>query len=71
MIEPNETDIGRTVVYTGNRYPGGKLEQGVITSFHTRAVFVRYGADVISKATSHADLEWVSAVSSHHNQTEA
>ena len=26
MIEPTENDIGRGVVYTGNRYPGGKLE---------------------------------------------
>ena len=24
MIEPTEDDIGRGVVYTGNRYPGGK-----------------------------------------------
>jgi hypothetical protein len=59
MIEPTEHDIGRAVVYTGNRrYPGGQLEQGVITSFHDYAVFVRYGADTYSKATSRADLEW-------------
>jgi len=45
MIEPTEDDIGRAVVYTGNRYPGGKLEQGIITSYHDHAVFVRYGAD--------------------------
>jgi hypothetical protein len=59
MIDPTQTDIGRAVVYTGNRYPGGKLEEGVITSFHDHAVFVRYGADKGSKATSRADLEWV------------
>ena len=59
MIEPTEADIGRKVVYTGNRYPGGELEEGVITSFNSRAVFVRYGADVGSKATSRQDLEWV------------
>ena len=58
MIEPTEDDIGRAVVYTGNRFPGGKLEEGVITSFHDHAVFVRYGADKGSKATSRADLEW-------------
>jgi hypothetical protein len=23
MIEPTEDDIGRAVVYTGNRFPGG------------------------------------------------
>ena len=31
----------------------------MITSFNSRAVFVRYGADVGSKATSRQDLEWV------------
>ena len=60
MIEPTEADIGRKVVYTGNRYPGGKLEEGVITSFNGVNVFVRYGADYGSKGTSPADLEWVS-----------
>jgi hypothetical protein len=25
MIEPTQDDVGRAVVYTGNRYPGGKL----------------------------------------------
>jgi hypothetical protein len=59
MIYPKEDDIGRAVVYTGNRYPGGKLEDGVITSFTDYSVFVRYGADKYSKATSRADLEWV------------
>ena len=39
MIEPTEDDIGRAVVYTGNRFPGGKLEEGIITSFHDHAVF--------------------------------
>ncbi len=60
MIEPTQSDIGREVVYTGNRYPGGKLEEGVITSFNAHWVFVRYGTDYGSKATSRADLEWVS-----------
>jgi hypothetical protein len=59
MIEPTSTDIGRSVIYTGNRYPGGKLEEGVITSFNIVMVFVRYGADKHSKATARADLEWV------------
>lgn len=26
MIEPTQSDIGREVIYTGNRYPGGKTE---------------------------------------------
>ncbi len=60
MIKPTEDDIGRTVVYTGNRYPGGKLEEGVITSFNDSSVFVRYGSDKNSKGTSRQDLEWIS-----------
>lgn len=58
MINPTPNTIGFAVVYTGNRYPGGKLEEGVITSYTDHAVFVRYGADKHSKATSRADLEW-------------
>lgn len=58
MIEPTETDIGRKVIYTGNRYPGGKPEEGVITSFNSVGVFVRYGAEGGSKNTSREDLEW-------------
>jgi hypothetical protein len=45
MIEPTEDDIGRAVIYTSNRFPGGKLEEGIIASFHDHAVFVRYGSD--------------------------
>jgi hypothetical protein len=60
MIEPIDEDIGRSVVYTGNRYPGGKLEQGVITSINAHSIFVRYGSDFNSKATARKDLEWLS-----------
>jgi hypothetical protein len=58
MINPTDADIGRRVVYVGNRYPGGKLERGVITGVNPRAVFVRYDSEVHSKATSREDLEW-------------
>lgn len=58
MIEPVIEDIGRSVVYIGNRYEGGSTEQGVITSISPHYVFVRYGADVTSKATMRSDLEW-------------
>lgn len=60
MIEPTEKDVGRGVVYTGNRYPGGALEQGVITSFNEHSVFVRYKGDTGSKGTARVDLEWLS-----------
>jgi hypothetical protein len=60
MIEPTEADIGRTVLYTGNRFVGGKTERGVITGFNHWTVFVRYGADAQAMATSREDLEWES-----------
>jgi len=58
MIEPTNEDIGRAVNYVGNRYVGGEIERGVIISFSTNYVFVRYGSDRISKATRRVDLEW-------------
>jgi hypothetical protein len=58
MIEPTEADIGRAVLYTGNRYVGGKTERGVISGFNHWTVFVRYGADAHAMATSREDLEW-------------
>jgi hypothetical protein len=58
MIEPTETDIGRRVVYTGNRHPGGRSEYGVITDFNPSLVFVRYGDDPGAKGTRREDLEW-------------
>jgi hypothetical protein len=74
VIYPEEDDIGRAVVYKGQKamrlallYPqpekGGRgnrgKAEGVITSFNDHSVFVRYGADKHSKGTSRADLEWV------------
>lgn len=59
MIHPTQEDVGRRVLYTGNRYPGGKIEEGVITSFNDNAVFVRYTIGGPGIATSHDDLEWM------------
>ena len=61
MINPTLSDIGRSVVYTGNRYPGGVLEEGVIAGFNSHTVFVRYGDDKNSKGTNRFDLEWKEA----------
>ena len=58
MIKPTQDDIGREVVYTGNTYPGGMLEYGVITSFNEVTVFVRYDGKRNAQATSPSDLEW-------------
>lgn len=57
---PTEKDIGRGVVYTPEH--GGPSEDGAITSFNERFVFVRYqdqhpGAP--GKATHHKDLRWL------------
>jgi hypothetical protein len=61
MIEPTKADIGRKVIYTGNRYLSDKVEEGVITSFNSWLVFVRYGGDYGSKGTDRRDLEWVTS----------
>ena len=53
--QPTEKDIGRRVVYTPLR---GPKERGVITSFNSMFVFVRYGDETISKATDRIDLTW-------------
>lgn len=58
MIEPTESDIGREVTYTGNTYPGGKPEFGVITSFNAHTVFVRYDGKRNAQGTNPSDLEW-------------
>jgi hypothetical protein len=58
MIEPTFDDIGRAVLYTGNRYPGGKIERGKITGLTALGVFVRYEGDRHAKSTMREDLEW-------------
>lgn len=57
-ITPTPADVGRPVIYTGNRYPGGVPERGVIHSFNERTVFVRYDGKLHSQGTNPADLEW-------------
>ncbi len=50
--------IGRRVVYLpSRRLHLGQLESGTITSVGDAFVFVRYGADLGSKATNAEDLE--------------
>lgn len=59
MIEPTHADIGRSVVYQGG-HPDDR-DEGVITSFNERVVFVRYRAQHPSapgQATSREDLQW-------------
>lgn len=57
MIEPTESDVGRRVVYRP-RFAGAVSEEGVVTSFNERYVFVRYGTQSTSAATLREELEW-------------
>lgn len=54
-------DVERKVIYEpdGNQ-SFGRIEEGAITSWNDTFVFVRYGADTISKATRPEDLDFVS-----------
>ena len=57
MIDPQERDIGRKVIYA-REDPYRDTEYGVITSFNDHVVFVRYGLGSTSAATERQDLEW-------------
>jgi len=59
MIEPDERDIGRKVIYQREWMKPDDIEYGVITSFNDKYVFVKYGSDTHSKATRREDLGWV------------
>lgn len=57
MIFPVYEDIGKSVVYTG----ASGHEEGVITSFNDRYIFVRYVGqhpNAPGKATKREDLKW-------------
>jgi hypothetical protein len=58
MIDPKAEDVGRLVLYTGNRGWNGPEEEGVITSFNDSCVFVRYHGKLHAQGTSREDLEW-------------
>lgn len=57
MIEPTEGDLGRRVIYRP-RHTTAWWEEGVVTSFNERYVFVRYGTQTTSMATLCEELEW-------------
>jgi hypothetical protein len=63
MINPTKADIGRKVIYRSALSPDylpARPEEGVITSFNDKYVFVRYGASLTSQATDPRDLTWIS-----------
>jgi hypothetical protein len=58
MINPTEKDIGRSVIYIPSH---GNREYGIITSFNSRFVFVRYSHQHQTQngqATMREDLHW-------------
>lgn len=59
-MEANLTqqDIGRSVSWSTNMFPGQQKEVGVITSFNANYVFVRFGSDTHSKACRYQNLEF-------------
>lgn len=59
MIDATESDIGRKVLYRGW---GGEIEEGVLTSFNSAYIFVRFGAGATSQACDNDErIEWVLA----------
>ena len=58
MQDIHHDDINRKVLY---RAPHGEIEEGVITSFNSVYVFVRFGNDVTSKACRLDQLELIGA----------
>ena len=61
LEELKKSDVGRKVVYTPfvDCDPSLK-EEGVITSWNDTFIFVRYGDEVHSKATTPSDIEFTS-----------
>ena len=60
MIEVTKEDIGRAVSYISRGADNrSRFEYGIITSYNTHYVFVRYDDELISKATHREDLLYV------------
>jgi hypothetical protein len=55
--EISKADINRSVLYTAP-FPGSAQERGVVTSYNSNYVFVRFGNELHSKACRYQNLEW-------------
>lgn len=55
IIKLTKKDIGRKVIYDS----GYKIEEGVITSFNDKYVFVRYGSAIHPQPTYYRDLRFL------------
>jgi len=56
MINPEQGDEGRTVMYRGTGME--MAERGIISSWTDRVVFVRYSGGSTAAATQRSDLMW-------------
>ena len=56
MIEPKRSDIGREVIY--RVHSNAEAEEGVITRFNEKYVFVCFGKEEKSVVTTRDQLEW-------------
>ena len=59
MIEPKQSDIGRKVIYRAQS--NARAEEGVITRFNKKYVFVRFSQEEESAVTTRGELEWMDA----------
>jgi hypothetical protein len=59
MIEPTQSDIGRNVIY--RVHCNAKAEEGVITRFNEKYVFVRFVKEEKSAVAMRDQLEWKDA----------
>jgi hypothetical protein len=56
MIEPNQSDIGRKVIFRING--NARVEEGVITRLNKKYVFVRFGKEEKSAVMTRDELKW-------------
>jgi hypothetical protein len=56
MIEPNQFDIGRKVIF--RIHGNARVEEGVITRLNKKYVFVRFGKEEKSTVMTRDELEW-------------
>ena len=67
MIEPNQSDIGRRVVF--RVYDNARVEEGVITRLNKKYVFVRFGKEEKSTVMTRDELEWKQPGSSRRTES--
>ena len=61
MIEPKRSDIGREVIY--RVHSNAEAEEGVITRFNEKYIFVCFGKEEKSVVTTRDQLEWKTVIS--------